>query len=350
MNGQRWITIIVVLLVILLLIALVLPAIQQAREAARRSDSKINLKQLVLALHNYHDVHRCFPPGGIIREDGTAMHGWLTSLLPYLEQSSFPNWIDYHKSWDNPVNSYEFDTSIPIFLIAGVENRFTTTGFALTHDQGNPNLFHRNSSVSLKQMKNGTAHTWMLGEVAGDFQPWGYPFNWRALGTKLCNGPQSYGRPAWRGGHFVFASGKVSFLANETSPDILKRLADAPPVATKEQTAKPDTTFQTGNIRWERIELESNPQGENYYFVNVLREASGKNLVLNLYFYANLTEEERDQPKLVVPVPHFFLEIDSTTDVTQALEKSPLSQETTPEQFQSNMKTLESLQKQLIHK
>jgi len=347
---QRWITIGVVLVLIVLVIGLLLPAVHQAREEARRSSSKNNLKQIGLALHNYHGNYGCLPPGGVIREDGTTMHGWLTRLLPYLEQSSFPNWIDYNKSWDNPVNSYEFDTAIPIYLIVGVKNRFTTTGFALTHDQGNPNLFHRNSSVSLEQMKNGIAHTWMLGEVAGDFQPWGYPYNWRTLGTKLCNGPQSYGRPAWRGGHFVFADGKVSFLANETSPDIMKRLTNAPPVATKEQTAKPPTTFITGNVRWERIELLSNPEGENCYFVNVLREAGGKNLVIYLYFYANLTEEERDQPKLVVPVPHFFLEIDDSTNIAEELKATLLFKQTTPEQFQSNVKTLESLQKQLLKK
>lgn len=347
MTRQRWLELGVVAGIMTLLFALLLPAVHRAREEARKSSSKNNLKQIGLALHNYHDTWGCLPPGGVIAEDGTAMHGWLTMLLPYIEQSSFPNWIDYHKPWNSPVNSYEFDTSIPTYLIVGVENGFTTTGFALTHDQGNPNLFHRNSGVTLKRMENGITHTWMLGEVAGDFQPWGYPYNWRTLGTKLCNGPQSYGRPAWRGGHFVFADGKVSFLSNETSPDILRRLADAPPVATKEQTAKPATTFTTGNVRWERIELLSNPEGENYYFVNVLREAGGKNLVLNLYFYENLTEEERDQPKLVVPVPHFLLRIDTTTDIAAALKVTPLAAAATQEQLAANVKTLQALQKQL---
>ncbi|QDT25554.1 hypothetical protein Enr10x_08510 [Gimesia panareensis] len=64
MNGQRWITLGVVVLIILLLIALAMPAIQQAREAARRQTSKNNLKQIGLALHNYHDIYACFPPGG----------------------------------------------------------------------------------------------------------------------------------------------------------------------------------------------------------------------------------------------------------------------------------------------
>ncbi|WP_298867021.1 DUF1559 domain-containing protein [uncultured Gimesia sp.] len=347
MAKQRWINVGVCLGICLLLVALILPAIQQAREAARRATSKNTLRHIGLALHNYHETHLCYPPGSVIREDGQAMHGWLTMLLPYLSQNSYFNRIDFNKSWDNPVNSYVLSKSYPMYLMPGIEDDFTSTGFSLIHNLGNPNLLYRNSNVTFEQMKNGTAHTWAIGEVAGNYQPWGYPYNWRPLGTKLCNGPQSYGRPAWNGGHFVFADGRVSFLSNETAPEILLQLATAPPIATKEQTTKPATTFQTGTFRWERIELLSNPQGENYYFANVLQDAEERPLVMKLYFYANLTEEERDQEKLVIPVSYFFLQIDSTTDVATALKATSLSKATTPAQFQANVKTLQQMQKRL---
>ena len=350
MPKQRWITVGVCLAICLLLVALILPAIQQAREAARRSTSKNNLKQIGLALHNYHDTHGCFPPGGVIRDDDTALHGWLTMLMPYLDQSSYYNWIDFNNSWDNSVNYNVFSLSYPVFLIPGVDDHFTSTGFGVTHNQGNPNIFCRNSSVKLKQMKNGAAHNWFAGEVDGEFQPWGYPFNWRPLGTKLCNGPGSYGRSVWRGGHLLLADGSVSFFSDETSPEILKSLANAPPIATKEQTKTPATIFQTGNYQWEHIKLVSDPQGENEYFANVLQDTKKKALVIKLSFSANLTEEERDQPKLVIPVPHFFLQIDSTTDIATVLKASSLSKATTPTQFEANVKTLESLQRQSLEK
>ena len=64
MSWQRWISISLVLGMLLLAFGLIMPAVFQAREAARRSSAKNNLKQIGLALHNYHDTHHCLPPGG----------------------------------------------------------------------------------------------------------------------------------------------------------------------------------------------------------------------------------------------------------------------------------------------
>ena len=95
-RGFTLIELLVVIAIIAVLIALLLPAVQQAREAARRSQCKNNLKQLGLALHNYHDTFGRFPPG--YTDDGTARLGgwsWQAQILPQLEQGPLFGKFDF---------------------------------------------------------------------------------------------------------------------------------------------------------------------------------------------------------------------------------------------------------------
>ncbi|MCA9005141.1 MAG: DUF1559 domain-containing protein, partial [Planctomycetaceae bacterium] len=87
---------------VMVLVALLLPAVQQAREAARRSVSKNNLKQIGLALHNYHDTYRVFPPGGTQTTDGAPYHGWSTSILPFVDQAPLYNQVNFDQPWNAP--------------------------------------------------------------------------------------------------------------------------------------------------------------------------------------------------------------------------------------------------------
>ena len=346
MSGQRWITIGLLLGLALLVFAILSPAVFQSREAARMINSKNNLKQIGLAFLNYHEVEGSLPSGGIIREDDTAMQGWMTMLLPYVDDNLIYSWLDLNESWQSPRNTFFFDSALPVYLNPAITEKNTDSGFGLTHYQANPNLLHRNSGVTLSQMENGTAHTWLVGEVAGNFQPWSYPFNWRPLGSKLCKGPDSYGLPEWNGGHLLFADGSASFYSDQTSPEILKRFAAAPPVVTAAQSAAPDRVFQTGIFNWEPIELNSDSKSKHKYFGNALENGDRKLLVINIF----IVEKSEGPRKKGGPSPHLLLRINSTTDIAQALEETSMAQEATPEQFQANIKTLQTLQKRLLKK
>ncbi len=89
--GFTLIELLVVIAIIAILIALLLPAVQQAREAARRTQCKNNMKQIGLAIHNYHDTFDSFPVGNYPNYTGN----WRIGILPYIDQSTMFNKITF---------------------------------------------------------------------------------------------------------------------------------------------------------------------------------------------------------------------------------------------------------------
>ncbi len=124
-TGFTLIELLVVIAIIAVLIALLLPAVQQAREAARRSQCKNNLKQMGLALHNYHDVfnrlplpgHLCVNPGSSPGVGGLlTTNNWALATLPYNDQAPVYNQYDFNYSAWQPVNTNAVQTKLAVFL------------------------------------------------------------------------------------------------------------------------------------------------------------------------------------------------------------------------------------------
>ncbi|QDS88527.1 hypothetical protein EC9_27180 [Rosistilla ulvae] len=114
-KGFTLVELLVVIAIIGILVGLLLPAVQAAREAARRMSCSNNMKQLGLALHNYHDTYKAFPasPGsfGVTKLDGSK-EGWLAwsglaSILPYVEQQPLYDKIDFRHTWNAGTGNVE---------------------------------------------------------------------------------------------------------------------------------------------------------------------------------------------------------------------------------------------------
>ncbi len=116
-SGFTLIELLVVIAIIAILIALLLPAVQQAREAARRSQCKNNLKQLVLALHNYHDNYQSFPPGKVTlgsccgTKSGT---NWAISILPFMDQAPLYKQYNFNRYNEDSANQAVRQTNLAV--------------------------------------------------------------------------------------------------------------------------------------------------------------------------------------------------------------------------------------------
>ena len=188
--GFTLIELLVVIAIIAILIAMLLPAVQQAREAARRTQCKNNLKQLGLALHNYIDVATVLPPSACINPVLTAtgnngswgVHG---RILPFLDQGNLYNSVDLTVAWD-------FQAAINGLKIPGYacpsdprsdEARDPGNGLAILYPtsygfnfgtwfvynpvtgQGGDGSFHPNSKLRMASFTDGTSNTLMAAEV-----------------------------------------------------------------------------------------------------------------------------------------------------------------------------------------
>ena len=205
-RGFTLIELLVVIAIIAILIALLLPAVQQAREAARRSACKNNMRQLGLALHNYHDTFSAFPPGwigataGVADVEGLNGFSWGTMLLPYIEQAPLYNKLRFDRSiidinnlmlLRQPLTVFrcpsdpqpetweiveEGTTSPPLAELAtanyvGVFGSPSGSGGRELEDcegfvgqcTGNGMFFH-NSRVRMRDITDGTSNTIVIGE------------------------------------------------------------------------------------------------------------------------------------------------------------------------------------------
>ncbi len=204
------------------------------RVPAARSRSSNNLKQMVLAAHNYSDAHEDkaahsgqLPPGCTTDRFGNPLHGWQALVLPYMEYESLHGRIRFDRPWNAPENRSAYETSIPAFLIPYPPLPDREDGYVLSHYAGNVHVLPPSRGLRLPaDFKDGTSNTLFAGEVSAGFRPWGHPLNLRDPGRGIratadaFSGPRPGGTPL-----FAMADGSVRSIKPTISPAVLKALA-----------------------------------------------------------------------------------------------------------------------------
>jgi len=162
--GFTLIELLVVIAIIAILVALLLPAVQQAREAARRSQCKNNLKQLGLAFHNYHETHGTLPGGAHCALNTTGhCHTWVEMLLPYIDQGPLYNRLDFSLPNNDLAN-------------ASVLNGWSTTPLMCPSDSS-AGLFSNKREPSYLPDNDSAPSNTSLGQ---SYAPSGGPINYDA--------------------------------------------------------------------------------------------------------------------------------------------------------------------------
>jgi len=184
------IELLVVIAIIGVLVSLLLPAVQQAREAARRSQCKNNLKQIGLALHNYNDTFRILPPGRLVNPVSGQGHCFsaFAHLLPHLDQAPLYELIDFNANPDIIPGTNALVTGAMLSVLQcpsdalniiqsgfGIHNYPLNTGTTYPVSPRNPSgvkitgIFFENSAVRFSDIKDGLSQTVCISEtVKGD--------------------------------------------------------------------------------------------------------------------------------------------------------------------------------------
>ncbi|MBN2476224.1 MAG: DUF1559 domain-containing protein [Pirellulales bacterium] len=155
-------------------VSLMLPAVQSARDAARRAQGMNNLKQIALAMHNYHDLHKSFPAAYIADADGKPLLSWRVLILPFVEEQALYNQFHLDEPWDSPHNK-QFIQAMPAVYRAPASRAAPGQTNYLTV-RGPDTVFPGAEKISMADIRDGSSNTIMVVE-AGDVLavPWTKP-------------------------------------------------------------------------------------------------------------------------------------------------------------------------------
>jgi prepilin-type processing-associated H-X9-DG protein len=204
------------------LVALLLPAVQSAREAARRNQCTNNLKQIALAMHNYHSANNTLPKPAITDKDGKPLLSWRVAILPYIEQQELYNKFHLDEPWDSPHNKALINEMPPTYVCPSRANvQPGTTAYRVFVGKGA--FFESDRATGFADITDGTSNTLMVVE-ATEAVPWTKPDS--DLPFDPDAKPSLYGAGSTHPGglNAAFGDGSVRFIKTSIAVEVFRAL------------------------------------------------------------------------------------------------------------------------------
>ncbi|QDS86945.1 hypothetical protein EC9_11200 [Rosistilla ulvae] len=193
-------------------VGLLLPAVEATREAAHRVECSNNMKQIALAMHNYHDTYDTLPPAYTVDEAGQPLHSWRTLILPFLEQKALYDQIDLNKPWDDPVNQQVASSVLEVFGCPSDSDPALTNYVAVVDPAG---IMSGPVSTSFRDIWDGSAYTLLFVEVGPEHAvPWMSPQDIDLPTFESFAGQERHATNHPGGTHISLADGSIRFFPN----------------------------------------------------------------------------------------------------------------------------------------
>jgi prepilin-type processing-associated H-X9-DG protein len=214
------------------------PRFGGAREAARRSQCRNNLKQIGLALHNWHDQHERFPDA-VIADSEQPPLSWRVALLPFLEESSLYEQYDRAKPWNDDANLEAARTRVTAYVCPtnrhqqDSRQRYYAAYVLVT---GPESVFPNGQGRSFAEITDGSSSTLLAAEACGLNVVWTQPedadtarqpIGVNLLGSEPAHSPGTLSSYHTGGAHMLLADGSVRFVSERIDRQVLKALTTA---------------------------------------------------------------------------------------------------------------------------
>ncbi len=221
----------IIVLIVMIVLAILLPPVEAPRSSARREQCGLNIKQIMLALHEYHDVYGAFPPAYLADAEGRPMHSWRVLILPFLGRQDLYELYDFSQPWNSPANrSLMAQAPLDFMCPSDTARAPGDASYFLVAGDGTP--WASGHAPSIEEFTGRPAERIVLVEVANSGIPWTEPrdisLNEALLGVGTGGAPR-ISSPHPGGAQTGRLDGSVWFLLEQTRPKELRRLLAPPP-------------------------------------------------------------------------------------------------------------------------